>query len=57
MIMRRLYPLFGRLLARQTPEILLVVDRRALHERLDNPFDIASLSHDLPTPPFVAAEP
>lgn len=57
MIMRRLYPRFGRLFARQTPEILLVVDRHDLHERLDRPFDIAALTHGLPAATFVAAVP
>src|SRR5262245_7026174 len=57
MLMRRLYPRFGRLFARQTPEILLVVDRHALHERLDRPFDLATLTRDLATATFVAAEP
>jgi len=50
MIMRRLF-------ARQTPEILLVVDRQDLHERLDRPFDIAALTHGLSAPTFVAAVP
>jgi hypothetical protein len=57
MLMRVLYPLFGRLFARQTPEILRVVDRRALHERLDRPFDIAALKEHLPAAAFVAAVP
>jgi hypothetical protein len=57
LLMRRLYPRFGRFLARQTPEILLLVDRHQLHQRLDRPFDIAALSHDLSTTTFVAAEP
>jgi len=57
MLMRRLYPSFGRLVARQTPEILLVVDRDDLHERLRRPFDIAMLARDLPTATFVAAKP
>jgi len=57
MLMRRLSPRFGRLFARQTPEILLVVDRHALHERLDRPFDLATLTGDLATATFVAAEP
>ena len=56
-LMRRLYPRFGRLLARQTPEILLVVDRHHLHERLDRPFDIAAFTQDLPMATFVAAVP
>ncbi|HJQ84916.1 MAG TPA: hypothetical protein VKA21_12615 [Candidatus Binatia bacterium] len=57
MLMRRLYPRFGRLFARQTSEILLVVDRHDLHERLDRPFDIAALTQGLSTATFVAAEP
>jgi len=57
MLMRRLYPLFARLFAWQTPEILLVVDRDALRERLDRPFDVAALTHGLSTPTFVAAVP
>ncbi len=56
-LMRRLYPRFGRLFARQTPEILLVVDRDDLYARLDRPFDIAALTRDLPRPTFVAALP
>jgi len=56
-VMRLLYPRFGRLVARQTPEVLLVVDRYDLHKRLDRPFDIAALTRDLPMPTFVAAVP
>ena len=56
-LMRRLYPRFGRLFARQTSEILLVVDRHGLYERLDRPFDIATLTQGLPTATFVAAHP
>ena len=57
MVMRRLYPIFARLFAWQTPEILLVVDRDELHERLHRPFDVAALTHGLSTPTFVAAVP
>lgn len=57
MLMRRLYPRFGRLIARQTSEILLVVDRHELHERLDRPFDITALSRGLSRATFVAAVP
>jgi len=57
MLMRYLYPRFGRLFARQTSEILLVVDRHDLHERLDRPFDMAALTEGLSTTTFVAAEP
>jgi hypothetical protein len=57
MLMRRLYPRFGRLFAQQTSEILLVVDRHALHERLDRPFDFADLTEGLSTTTFIAAVP
>jgi hypothetical protein len=57
MLMRRFYPRFGRLFAHQTSEILLVVDRDRLHERLDRPFDIAALTQGLSTATFVAAQP
>ena len=57
MVMRRLYPLMGRLLAHQTSEILLVVDRHDLHRRLDRPFDIEALTQGLSMATFVAAEP
>jgi hypothetical protein len=56
-LMRRLYPRFGRLFAKQTSEILLVVDRDGLHDRLDRPFDISTLAEGLATATFVAAEP
>jgi hypothetical protein len=56
-IMRALYPHLGRLVARQTPEILLVLDRHDLHERLDQPFDIAALTREVPMPTFIAAVP
>ncbi|HTR79381.1 MAG TPA: hypothetical protein VMH39_14790 [Gemmatimonadaceae bacterium] len=56
-IMRALYPHLGRLVARQTPEILLVIDRHDLHERLDRPFDIAALTREVPMPTFIAAVP
>jgi hypothetical protein len=57
LLMRRLFPIFTRLFARQTPEILRVVDGRALAERLRRPFDGAALSDGLPVTPFVAAVP
>jgi hypothetical protein len=56
-LMRRLYPRFGRLFARQTSEILLVVDRHDLNQRLDRPFDLAALTQGLSTATFVAAAP
>jgi hypothetical protein len=56
-LMRRLYPHFGRLFARQTSEILRVINRSNLNQRLDRPFDIASLTEGLSTATFVAAAP
>jgi hypothetical protein len=56
-IMRRLYPLFGRLFARQTAEISLLSDRATLHSRLDRPFDVEELAARVPNETFVAAHP
>ncbi len=56
-IMRRLYPPLGRLIARQTAEILLVLDANGLRRRLDRPFDLDALTSGLPTKTFVAAAP
>lgn len=46
-IMRRIYPYIGRLFARQTAEISLLVDKKALAARLDRPFDVDELTADL----------
>ncbi len=43
-VMRRAYPLIGRLFARQTAEISLLIDPEALHARLDRPFDVEELT-------------
>jgi len=56
-LMRRLYPRFARLFAHQTSEILLVVDRHDLNERLDRPFDIAALTQGSSRAIFLAAAP
>ena len=45
--MRWLYPRFGRLFARQTAEINLLVDREKLHARLGRPFDVEELTAGL----------
>jgi hypothetical protein len=55
--MRWLYPRFGRLFARQTAEIGLLVDRHALRARLDRPFDVEALTAGLPNETFLAARP
>jgi hypothetical protein len=56
-IMRRLYPRIGRLFARQTFEISLLIDRQELHALLDRPFDVDELSAGLPNETFLAAHP
>ena len=56
-IMRWLYPLFGRLFARQTAEISLLTDPEKLHARLDAPFDVEGLAAGVSNETFVAAHP
>jgi hypothetical protein len=55
--MRWLYPLFGRLFARQTAEISLLTDPEKLHARLGGPFDVDGLAAGVPNKTFVAAHP
>ncbi|ORJ58488.1 hypothetical protein [Mycobacterium simiae] len=56
-LMRWLYPFFGRLLARQTAEISLLIDREKLRARLEAPFDAAELAAGVANETFVAAHP
>jgi len=56
-IMRRIYPLIGRLIARQTAEIDMLIDPKALRARLDRPFDLTELSAELNNPTYVVAHP
>jgi len=56
-VMRRLYPIFGRLFVRQTAEISLLTDSKTLRARLDRPFDVEGLAAGLPNETFVAAHP
>ncbi len=56
-IMRRIYPLIGRLFARQTAEISLLVDTKALHARLDRPFRVEELTADLDNETYLVAHP
>jgi hypothetical protein len=56
-IMRWLYPLIGRLFARQTAEISLLTDPKELRGRLDRPFNVEELSAGLSNEPFLAAHP
>jgi hypothetical protein len=56
-LMRWLYPTFGRLFARQTAEISLLIDRESLRARLGRPFDVDELAAGVPNATFVAAHP
>jgi hypothetical protein len=56
-IMRWLYPIFGRLFARQTAEISLLTDPEKLHARLREPFDVEGLAAGVSNETFVAAHP
>ena len=56
-IMRWLYPLFGRLFARQTAEIGLLTDPEELRARLHRPFDVDGLAAGVSNETFVAARP
>lgn len=56
-IMRRIYPLVGRLFAWQTAEIGLLVDKTAFHARLDRPFDIDELTEDLGNETYLVTHP
>lgn len=56
-IMRLFYKPIARLFARQTPEILQVVTRQALEDRLSHPFDVGDFTERLSSEPFVAARP
>ncbi|ULE35713.1 hypothetical protein [Mycobacterium sp. IDR2000157661] len=56
-VMRRLYPLIGRLFARQTAEISLLIDPQALRARLDRPFDVDELTAGLDNETYLVAHP
>jgi hypothetical protein len=56
-VMRWLYPLFGRMFARQTVEISLLIDPKTLRARLAQPFDVDELTASLPNETFLAAHP
>jgi hypothetical protein len=56
-VMRWLYPRVGRLSARETAEISLLIDPKKLHARLDEPFDVDQLTAGLPNETFLAAHP
>ncbi|OBH11941.1 MULTISPECIES: hypothetical protein [unclassified Mycobacterium] len=56
-IMRRIYPLIGRLFAGQTAEISLLIDPKALHARLDRPFNVEELTADLDNETYLVTHP
>lgn len=56
-IMRRAYPLIGRLFARQTAEISLLIDPAKLHARLDRPFNVDELTAGLDNETYLIAHP
>jgi hypothetical protein len=56
-LMRRLYPFIGRLFARQTAEISLLIDPAKLRARLSRPFDVEELASGLSEDACVAAYP
>lgn len=56
-LMRRIYPVIGRLFARQTAEISLLIDRAELRARLNRPFDVNELTASLGNETFLAAHP
>jgi hypothetical protein len=56
-LMRRIYPLIGRLFARQTAEISLLVDSDELRARLHRPFDVEELATALDNETFLATHP
>jgi hypothetical protein len=55
--MRTLYSYFGRLVARQTAELSLLIDPTKLRHRLDRPFDVEELTAGLANETFLAAHP
>jgi hypothetical protein len=56
-VMRRIYPLIGRLFARQTAEISLLIDPKELHARLDRPFNVEELTAGLDNETYLVMHP
>jgi hypothetical protein len=56
-VMRWLYPRIGRLFARQTAEISLLIDPAELRARLDRPFDVDELTAGLDNETYLVAHP
>ena len=55
--MRRVYPYIGRLFARQTAEITLLIDPKELHARLDRPFNVEELTAELDNETYLVTHP
>ncbi len=56
-VMRRIYPLIGRLFARQTVEISLLIDPQEIRARLDRPFKIQELTAELKNETYLVTHP
>ena len=56
-VMRWLYPRIGRLFARQTAEISLLIDPAKLRARLDRPFDVEELTAGLSNETYLVTHP
>ncbi|HEY7051829.1 MAG TPA: hypothetical protein VH496_06795 [Mycobacterium sp.] len=56
-VMRRIYPFIGRLFARQTAEIGLLIDAKELHARLDRPFEVEELTAGLGNETYCVTHP
>jgi hypothetical protein len=56
-VMRRIYPFIGRLFARQTAEISMLVDPKALRARLDRPFNVEELTDGLDNETYLVTHP
>lgn len=56
-LMRRLYPIVGRMFARQTSEITELVDPARLFARFDRPFDVDELTAGLRNETYLVTQP
>ncbi len=55
--MRRLFPIVGKMIAKQTSEIIELVDRDRLFARLERPFDIGELTDGLRNETYLITQP
>jgi hypothetical protein len=55
--MRWLYPRVGRLFARQTAEISLLIDPKQMRARLDRPFVVEELTAGLTNETYLVTHP